>query len=102
VRNYTFEHIKTFLADRLDAEEWTAFKPLERFSNTVTDSELNVCYKMICPDINLVDFITSYREASYTSEVAEKTMSTRLLKLLLLNETWKPLSLSVVCCGILI
>jgi len=52
---------------------------------------------MICPDINLVDFDTSYREASYTSEVAEKKMSTRLLKLLLLNETWKPLSLSVIC-----
>lgn len=94
VRNYTLEHIKTFLADRLDAEESMAFKPLERLSNTVTDSELNECHKMICPDINLVDFVTSYREASYTSEVAEKKMSIQLLKLLLLNEAWKPLSIS--------
>jgi len=45
VRNDILEHIKKFLADRLDAEEWSAFKPLERFSNTVTDSELNVCPK---------------------------------------------------------
>jgi len=97
VRNDTLKHIKTFLADRLDAEEWTAFKPLERLRNTVTNSEPNVSHKMICSDINLVDFVTGYREASYTSEVAEKEMSTRLLKLLLLIETWKPLSLSVVC-----
>jgi len=52
---------------------------------------------MICPDNNLVDFVTSYREASHTSEVAEKKMSIQLLKLLLLNEAWKPLSISVVC-----
>jgi len=70
---------------------------LERLSNTVTDSKLNECHKMIRPDINLVDFVTSYREASYTSEVAEKKMSIQLLKLLLLNEAWKPLSISVVC-----
>lgn len=97
VRNDTLEHIKTFLADRLDAEEWRAFKPLERLSNTVTDIELNECHKMICPDFSLVDFVTSYRKASYTSEVAEKKMSIQLLKSLLLNEAWKPLSISVVC-----
>lgn len=91
------EHIKIILANRLDVEEWRAFKPLERLSNTVTDSELNECHKMICPDINLVDFVTSYREASYTSEVAEKKMSIQLLKFLLLNEAWKPLSISMVC-----
>lgn len=91
VQNNTLEHIKTFLVDWLEAKTWTAFKPLENLSNKVTDLEFRVCYEMICSDINLIDFVTSYREASNKQEVAEKKMSVQLLKLLLMNETWKSL-----------
>lgn len=97
VRNDTIEHILNYLQDRLDPAEWNLLKPLERISGTVTDDELKQCHNIVCPDFELIDFVTSYREASGVSQIAEKKINVELLQGLLKNEMWKPLSMAVVC-----
>lgn len=98
VRNDSIEHIMSYLDLRLDVSEWNDLKPLACLSESITDEELKICHDKICPDFELLDFVTSYKEACCIPQLRNKRISKEVLKTLLNNyEGWKPLVISVVC-----
>lgn len=97
VCNDSIEHILSYLDQRLDVSEWNDLKPLGCLSESITDEDLKICHNKICPDFELLDFVTSYKEACCIPELKNKRISKELLKTLLNNyEGWKPLVISVV------
>lgn len=66
-------------------------KVLEKVSDAVSDEELQKAHQVICSD-----FVTSYKEAAGVPCIKDKQLSSDLLKLLLSNDSWKPLSTAVV------
>lgn len=71
-------------------------KDLEKVSDEISDEELKRAHQVICPDFELADFIESYKEAAGISCIKVKQLSSNLLKSLLSNDSWKPLSIAVV------
>lgn len=82
VRNDSIEHVVTYLDQRLDVTKWNDLKPLACFSESITDEELKMCHNRICPDFELIDFVTSYKEACCISQIKDKRISKDLLKTL--------------------
>ncbi|XP_025423121.1 LOW QUALITY PROTEIN: zinc finger protein 862-like, partial [Sipha flava] len=95
IRNDVIEHIVNYLNTRLDSSEWLPLKVLEKVSDAVSDEELQKAHQVICPDFELADFVTSYKEAAGISSIKDKQLSSDLLKSLLSNDSWKPLSTAV-------
>lgn len=96
IRNDVIEHIVNYLNTRLDSSEWLPLKVLEKVSDAVSDEELQKAHQVICPDFELTDFVTSYKEAAGIPCIKNKQLSSDLLKSLLSNDSWKPLSTAVV------
>jgi hypothetical protein len=65
IKNEATLSVVNFLEERLDATEWSALSPLEIFDDQVGDETLELCHTTVCPDLPLVDFVASYREASH-------------------------------------
>jgi len=82
---------------RLDTSNWSKLKPLQFIKMSVSDMELKECHSLICPDFTLVDFVTSYKEASGHSQIKDKLISTSLLKILINCASWESLTVSIVC-----
>jgi len=88
----------SYLDLRLDVSEWNDLKPLACLSESITDKVLKICHDKICPDFELLDFVTSYKKACCIPQLRNKRISKEVLKKLLNNyEGWKPLVISVVC-----
>ncbi|KAF0713427.1 Uncharacterized protein FWK35_00030864, partial [Aphis craccivora] len=95
-RNDVIEHIVNYLNTRLDSSKWLPLKVLEKVSDAVSDEELQKAHQVICPDFELTDFVTSYKEAAGIPCIKNKQLSSDLLKSLLSNDSWKPLSTAVI------
>lgn len=96
IRNDVIEHIVNYLNTRLDSSEWLPLKVLEKLSDVVSDEELQKAHQVICPDFELADFVTSYKEAAGIPYIKDKQLSSNLLKSLSSNDSWKPLSTAMV------
>jgi len=83
IRNDILEHINNYMLKRLDTTNWSKLKPLKIINMSVSDMELKECHSLICPDFSLVDFVTSYKEASGHSQIKDKLISTCVLKILI-------------------
>ena len=97
IRNDIIEHITNYMLRRLDTSNWSKLKPLQFIKMSVSDVELKECHSLICPDFTLVDFVTSYKEASGHSQIKDKLISTSLLKILINCASWESLTVSIVC-----
>lgn len=97
IRNDILEHINNYIQNRLDITNWASLKPLQFIKLSTSDIELKECHSLICPDFMLVDFVTSYREASGHIQIKDKPISTSLLKILINCPSWKSLTISIVC-----
>lgn len=60
----TIENILIYLNYRLDISDQFMLKSLIKISGSTIDNELKDCYKIICFDYELNDFVASYREAT--------------------------------------
>ncbi|CAI6356382.1 unnamed protein product [Macrosiphum euphorbiae] len=69
IRNDFLEHINNYVLNRLYTTNWSKLKPLKFINMSVSDLELKECHSLICPYYSLVDFVTSYKEASGHSEI---------------------------------
>lgn len=97
VRNDSIEHIISYLDQHLDVSRWNDLKPLACLSESISDDNLKICHDKICPDFELLDFVTSCKEACCIPQLRNKKISKDVLKTLLNNyEGWKPLVISVV------
>lgn len=97
IRNDILEHINNYIQIRLDTTNWTSLKPLKCIKLSTSDMELKECHALICPDLSLVEFVTSYREASGHAQIKDKLISTSLLKILINCPSWLSLTISIVC-----
>lgn len=65
IRNDTLESILHFLSDRLDSSEWEDVRSLKEIKIDITDADLKLCHRNVCPDFLHMDLILSYRYASF-------------------------------------
>jgi hypothetical protein len=94
IRNEILETIENFVQQRLDTGEFSALSPLEKFDSNVTDDQLKQRHAKICPEMALIDFATSYREAAADRRLAEKKCS-GCLTLLGAVPSWRSLFVAV-------
>lgn len=96
IRNDILEHIKNYVLKRLDTINWSKLKPLKFIKMSVSDMELKECHSLKCSGFSLVDFVTSYKDASGHSQIKDELISTSLLKILINSPSWESLTVSIV------
>ncbi len=93
VRIEVIESLKTFLGERLTDDDFDDLQPLKQLQMNVSDEELTECHGKIVPDLPLMEFAESYREAA--GQNMEHRSIEELLKYVLLVPQWKILAVAL-------
>lgn len=95
--NYILEHINNYRQNILDTTNWVSLKPLKSIKLSTTHMELKECHSLICSYLCLVEFVTSYREASGHAQIKDKVILISLLRILINCPSCLSLTISIVC-----
>ena len=96
VRSESCLVLKNFFTNRLDMPFTKDVKILQTLNNSVTDDEIKLCHKVICPDFDLLNFASSYREAAACDQLKGKKITEKnVLKSILKVDHWRPLAVAM-------